>query len=101
MRTVAGTRGVLRSPENPDQESEKELGINEHVHTVWAYTAAFVRAGLRIRRIERSDGYPPIPFGRVLSKVPKVGTSLGTLTHLSMSHYAGVSLYARKPGVSS
>jgi SAM-dependent methyltransferase len=92
-----GTRGVLRSPDNPNQESEKELGINEHVHTVWAYAAAFARAGLRIRRIERSDGYPPIPYGRVLSKVPKVGTTLGTLTHLSMSHYAGVSLYARKP----
>jgi SAM-dependent methyltransferase/uncharacterized protein YbaR (Trm112 family) len=92
-----GTRGVLRSPENPDQESEKKLGINEHVHTVWAYTAAFVRAGLRIRRIERADGYPPIPFGRVLSKLPKVGGTLGTLTHLTMSHYAGVSLYARKP----
>ena len=91
-----GTRGVLRSPDNPDQESEKELGINEHVHTVWAYVFAFERAGLRLRRVERSDGYPPIPFGRVLSKVPKVGMTLGTLSHLSMSHYAGVSLYARK-----
>jgi SAM-dependent methyltransferase len=92
-----GTRGVRRSPDNPDQESEKELGINEHVHTVWAYAAAFARAGLRIRRIERADGYPPVPFGRLLSKLPKVGPTLGTLTHLSMSHYAGVSLYARKP----
>ncbi len=89
-----GTRGLRRSPENPDQESEKALGINEHVHTVWAYAAAFTRAGLRIRRIERSDGYPPVPYGRALSKLPKVGPSLGALAHLSASHYSGVSLYA-------
>jgi ubiquinone/menaquinone biosynthesis C-methylase UbiE len=92
-----GTRGVLRSPDNPEQASEKELGINEHVHTVWAYAAAFARAGLRIRRIERPDGYAPVPFGQALSRLPKVGITLGTLSHLTMSHYAGVSIYARKP----
>ena len=91
-----GTRGVLRSAENPDQESEKALGINEHVHTVWAYVAAFARAGLRIRRVERSDGNPPAPYGTMLAKLPKAGPSLGTLGHLSMAPYSGVSIYARK-----
>jgi SAM-dependent methyltransferase len=93
-----GTRGVLRSPENPEQEAEKELGINEHVHTVWAYVAAFARNGLAIRRLERADGKPPIPFGRRLSKLPRFGPALGTLVHLSAYPYAGVSIYARKRG---
>jgi uncharacterized protein YbaR (Trm112 family) len=91
-----GTRGLRRSPENPDQASEKELGINEHVHTVWAYAAAFARAGLVVRRLERADGWPPVPYGRLLSKIPKIGPSLGTLAHLSVAHYSGVSIYARR-----
>lgn len=91
-----GTRGVLRSPENPEQEAEKALRINEHVHTVWAYAAAFARAGLAIRRLERADGAPPRPFGRLLSKLPRVGPALGTLAHLSAYPYTGVSLYAER-----
>ncbi|MDX6486842.1 MAG: hypothetical protein QOF43_1995, partial [Gaiellaceae bacterium] len=43
-----GTRGVGRSSENPDQAGEKELGINEHVHTVWSYLSAFTRAGVAV-----------------------------------------------------
>jgi SAM-dependent methyltransferase len=93
-----GTRGVGRSADNPEQAGEKALGINEHVHTVWAYAAAFARAGLVIRRMERSDGYPPVPFGYFLSRVPKVGMTAGTLVHLSAGRYAGVSIYARKRG---
>jgi uncharacterized protein YbaR (Trm112 family) len=92
-----GTRGIGRSPENPDQAAEKEVGINEHVHTVWAYLAAFRSAGLRMRRVERSDGLPPSPYGRVLSKIPKIGPPVGAAVHLSVMHYCGVSVYARKP----
>jgi len=92
-----GTRGVGRSADNPEQAGEKELGINEHVHTIWAYLAAFVRAGVVVRRMERSDGYPPVPYGYFLSRVPKVGMTLGTLAHLSAGRYAGVSIYGRKP----
>lgn len=91
-----GTRGVLRSPENPDQAGEKELGINEHVHTVWSYMLAFTRAGLVVHRMERSDGWPPLPFGYLLSRIPKIGMTLGTFVHLSAGRYAGVSIYARK-----
>ena len=92
-----GIRGVLRDPANPDQAREKELGINEHVHTVWAYSAAFRRAGLRVRRIERAEGWPPVPWGGVLSKIPKVGLTAGTVVHLSAATYASASIYARKP----
>jgi len=91
-----GTRGVGRNPDNPDQAGEKQLGINEHVHTVWAYFAAFMRAGVAVRRMERSDGWPPVPFGYFLSRVPKVGMTLGTLVHLSAGRYAGVSIYGRR-----
>ena len=93
-----GTRGVGRSSENPDQAREKELGINEHVHTVLAYAVALSRAGLVLRRMERSDGWPPIPFGYFLSRIPKVGMTVGTIAHLSAARYAGVSIYARKRG---
>ena len=91
-----GTKGLRTSPDNPEQEGEKALGINEHVHSIWAYVYAFFRAGLTVRRIERADGWPPVPYGRALSKLPKVGLTLGTLSHLSAADYAGVSIYARK-----
>ncbi len=90
-----GTRGVLRSPENPEQASEKALGINEHVHTVWSYAAAFRRAGVSIRRLERPDGWPPKPF-TALTSLPKVGATVAGLAHLSLGRYAGVSIYGRK-----
>jgi SAM-dependent methyltransferase len=93
-----GTRGVGRSADNPEQAGEKELGINEHVHTVWSYLAAFTRAGVVVRRMERSDGWPPMPFGYLLSRVPKLGMTLGTLVHLSAGQYAGVSIYGRRRG---
>jgi SAM-dependent methyltransferase len=91
-----GTRGIGRSSDNPDQAGEKEVGINEHVHTPLAYLAAFVRAGVDVRRMERSDGWPPVPFGYFISRVPKVGMTLGTLAHLSAARYAGVSIYGRR-----
>ena len=91
-----GIRGVLRSRDNPEQDAEKALGINEHVHTAWTYAFAFVRNGLTIRRLERADGWPPVPFGYFLSRLPKVGMTLGTLAHLTPARYAGASIYGRK-----
>jgi uncharacterized protein YbaR (Trm112 family) len=91
-----GTKGVAASSENPDQAGEKELGINEHVHTVWAYVAAFTRAGLLIRRLERSDGFAPGRFGSQIARVPKIGQTLGTLAHLTAGEYSGVTIYARR-----
>ena len=92
-----GSRGVLASGESPEQQAEKELGINEHVHSVWAYFAAFLRAGLRVRRMERAEGWPLVGLGAAFAKLPKVGMTLGTLVHLSTGTYAGVSIYGRKP----
>jgi SAM-dependent methyltransferase len=91
-----GTRGLLRRRDNPDQAGEKALGINEHVHTVWAYGAAFIHAGLVIRRLERADGRLPVPFGYFLSQIPRIGMTLGTLANLSALRYSGVSIFARK-----
>ena len=51
-----GTRAPTASGANPEQEHEKELGINEHVHTMWAYLWAFARAGLRPLRLEYAEG---------------------------------------------
>jgi SAM-dependent methyltransferase len=91
-----GTRGLFASGDSPEQEAEKQLGINEHVHTVWTYAAAFARAGLRIRRMERAEGWPLVGVGRMLERVPKIGMTLGTLVHLSTGTYAGVSIYSRR-----
>jgi hypothetical protein len=68
------------------------------VHTVWTYVSAFLRAGLRIRRIEHADCWPRTRVGRVISRrVPKVGTTFVTLAEQSFGGYTGVSIYARKP----
>lgn len=90
-----GTRSLGRTGENPDQEGEKELGINEHVHTVWAYAWAFRRAGLRVRRIDHAVAHYSRP-GRLLVRLPKVGTTLVTLAERSVGGYSGISIYARK-----
>ncbi|MHB8470110.1 MAG: class I SAM-dependent methyltransferase [Gaiellaceae bacterium] len=91
-----GARGVFRNAANPEQAGEKALGINEHVHTPWAYAAAFARAGIAIRRVERSDGWSPRVLGRTLAHVPKLGTTLTTLLHASAAGYVGISIYGRK-----
>jgi uncharacterized protein YbaR (Trm112 family) len=91
-----GTRSLGRSGENPSQQAEKELGINEHVHTVWAYVWAFARAGLRIRRVDHAEGYHG-RAGRALGRLPKLGTTLATVLEQSAGGYSGVSIYARKP----
>jgi uncharacterized protein YbaR (Trm112 family) len=91
-----GIRGVRRAPDNPEQEGEKALGINEHVHTPWEYVRAFTRAGLVVRRVERPDGRRPRPYGTLLSQIPKIGPSLGAFVHLSAAHYGGLSIYARR-----
>jgi SAM-dependent methyltransferase len=91
-----GTRGIGRSADNPEQAGEKELGINEHVHTALAYLGAFMRSGIVVHRMERPDGWAPAPYGVFLSRLPKVGMTLGTLAHLSVARYAGVSIYGRR-----
>jgi SAM-dependent methyltransferase/uncharacterized protein YbaR (Trm112 family) len=91
-----GTRAVLRSGENPEQEAEKALGINEHVHTVWTYLRSLRRAGLRVERFESADGRPPESPGRRLERIPLVGPRLAMLAYLSLKPYGGVTIFARK-----
>jgi ubiquinone/menaquinone biosynthesis C-methylase UbiE/uncharacterized protein YbaR (Trm112 family) len=92
-----GTRALRASSNAPGQESEKALGINEHVHTVWAYVWSFVHAGLIIRRVEHSEGKAG-KNAQALERIPKVGTTLGTLIDESSGDYSGITIFSRRPG---
>ena len=64
-----GTRAVGASGENEDQSEEKELGINEHVHSLYAYLWAFWRAGLWVRRVEHAEGDDDLRGRRIGGKL--------------------------------
>jgi SAM-dependent methyltransferase len=91
-----GTRAFYRSGRNPEQEHEKELGINEHVHTVWAYAWAFVRAGLRPVRIEYAEGPADLASRNIAGRLLRLGRRPATFWALNAYPYAGVSVYARR-----
>jgi len=93
-----GTRAIGRSADAPAQRAEREFGINEHVHTVWAYVRAFRRAGLRIRRVEHADGEFRTRFARALRHVPKVGWTAASVLEQSLSGYSPITLVLRRPG---
>jgi SAM-dependent methyltransferase len=91
-----GTRAPYRSGSNPEQEHEKELGINEHVHTVWAYVWAMRRAGLRLRRVEYAEGSGELATRNIAGKLLRIGRRPATFWAVNAYPYAGVSLYARR-----
>lgn len=94
-----GTRAVWRSGDAPGQAEERTYGINEHVHTLYAYLWAFARAGVAVRRVEQADGYADLASRRIggrLLKLPLVGRSAATLFTQSCYGYQGVSLVGRK-----
>jgi len=91
-----GTRAPYTSGANPEQEHEKELGINEHVHTLWAYLWAFARAGLRPVRLEHAEGPAELARRNVAGKLLRLGTLPATLWALNAYPYAGLSLFARR-----
>jgi SAM-dependent methyltransferase len=91
-----GTRAAYRSGANPEQEREKELGINEHVHTMWAYLWAFARARLVPFRLEYAEGPEELARRRIAGKLLRVGYLPATLWALNAYPYAGLSLYARR-----
>jgi SAM-dependent methyltransferase len=91
-----GTRAPYRSGSNPEQEHEKELGINEHVHTVWAYVWAMRRAGLKLTRIEYAEGSGELATRNIAGKLLRLGRRPATFWALNAYPYAGVSLYARR-----
>ncbi|HWB22686.1 MAG TPA: class I SAM-dependent methyltransferase [Gaiellaceae bacterium] len=91
-----GTRAPYRSGSNPEQEHEKELGINEHVHTVWAYLWAMQQAGLRLKRVEYAEGPGELATRNIAGKLLRLGRRPATFWALNAYPYAGVSLYARR-----
>jgi SAM-dependent methyltransferase len=94
-----GTRALRRSGDVPDQQHERAFGINEHVHTLYAYLWAFTRAGLLVRRVEQAEGYEDLRRRRIagrLLRLPLVGRSASTLFSQTCHGYSGVSLFARK-----
>lgn len=94
-----GTRAVYRSGDAPGQAEERTHGINEHVHTLYAYLWAFARAGLVVRRIEQADGYDEMAGRRIggrLLRLPLVGRSAATWFTQTVYGYQGASFVARK-----
>jgi SAM-dependent methyltransferase len=94
-----GTRAPGASAENPQQESEKAYGINEHVHTMWAYVGAFLKAGVAITRLEQAEGYAEIARRRRLRhalRVPLVGRTVATVLTQNLSEYSGITIFGRR-----
>jgi ubiquinone/menaquinone biosynthesis C-methylase UbiE/uncharacterized protein YbaR (Trm112 family) len=94
-----GTRAVKASGEVEDQAEEKEYGINEHVHTLYAYLWAFLRAGLVVTRVEHAEGDADLARRRIggkLRRLPVVGRPAATWFAQTCYGYSGVSLFSRK-----
>ncbi|HEU5263990.1 MAG TPA: methyltransferase domain-containing protein [Gaiellaceae bacterium] len=94
-----GTRAVYRSGDAPDQVEERSYGINEHVHTLYGYVWAFVRAGLVVRRIEQADGYEEMAGRRIggrLLRLPGIGRSAATWFTQTCYGYQGASFVTRR-----
>jgi ubiquinone/menaquinone biosynthesis C-methylase UbiE/uncharacterized protein YbaR (Trm112 family) len=95
-----GTRAVGASGDAPLQREERALGINEHVHTLWAYLWAFARAGLGVRRVEQAEGYDELARRNVAGKLLRLpgGKAWSMLWAQHAYGYGGVSIYARRRG---
>jgi ubiquinone/menaquinone biosynthesis C-methylase UbiE/uncharacterized protein YbaR (Trm112 family) len=95
-----GTRAPWRTSANHEQAEEIELGINEHVHTLWAYLWSFSRVGLVIDRVEQAEGYRELASRNIAGKLLRLpgGRAWSMLWAQNAYGYSGVSIYARKPG---
>ena len=93
QRGHEGRRPQLRQPRPGRREGARDQRARAHR---LGLRQAFTRAGLVLRRVERSDGYPPGRVGSQIARVPKVGQTLGTLVHLTAGEYSGVTIYARR-----
>jgi ubiquinone/menaquinone biosynthesis C-methylase UbiE/uncharacterized protein YbaR (Trm112 family) len=92
-----GTRAPGADPDAPQQQAEKDLGINEHVHTMWAYVGAFLRSGVAVTHLEQAEGYEALD-DRKLRHVLKLpfGRPLATLWIQNLSSYSGISIFGRR-----
>ena len=95
-----GTRAPWRRSANHEQAEEIELGINEHVHTLWAYLWSFSRVGLVIDRVEQAEGYRELATRNIAGKLLRLpgGRAWSMLWAQNAYGYSGVSVYARKRG---
>jgi hypothetical protein len=94
-----GTRAPGASADNPQQEAEKAYGINEHVHTMWAYVGAFLAAGVAVTRLEQAEGYDAVATRRKLRhvlRVPLAGRTAATLLTQNLSEYSGITIFGRR-----
>lgn len=91
-----GTRAPYRSGRNPEQEHEKELGINEHVHTLWAYLFALARARLVPTSVQYAEGRKGLAERRIAGKLLRLGMLPATLWALNAYPYSGLSVFARR-----
>lgn len=94
-----GTRPFGAAAHNPEQDFEKSLGINEHVHTLAAYAGQFLRRGLVPVRVERAEGYGMFAGRRRVQKLFRLpgGRTALTVGFSLLKGYSGISIYARKP----
>ncbi len=96
-----GSRALRQGANAPTQEEALGFGINEHVHTIYAYVWALARHGVLVRRIFQADGYDGIAgtrAGGTLLRLPLVGRAAATLYTQSCCGYQGVSLVGRRLG---
>lgn len=91
-----GARGLRASRDNPEQAHEKELGINEHVHTAPGYVWAFLRARLVPCFAELTPPEEEIARRRVVRRLlPRARPAALVLAALTIP-YGGISLFARR-----
>jgi ubiquinone/menaquinone biosynthesis C-methylase UbiE len=98
-----GTRAFWERSEAEMQTRAMELGINEHVHTLWGYRRAFQRSGLRVTEMTRSIGYERSIAPRLrlmlspLLHFPRMGQALVTWLLLGAIHsHDGVNVFGDK-----
>jgi SAM-dependent methyltransferase len=91
-----GARGLGASGLNPEQEHERDLGINEHVHTVPRYLAVFVRAGVRPWHVELTGDEEGWSRRRVIRDVYPRSRRLALALAALRIPYGGVTILGRR-----
>lgn len=89
-----GARGWGASAANPEQERERELGINEHVHTVPRYISAFVRARLQPWHVELTTPEEEWSTRRVVRRLYARARPLALALAALRIPYGGVTIFA-------
>ena len=91
-----GARGWGASAVNPEQEHERALGINEHVHTVPRYLAAFVRARLRPWHVELTTPEEEWSRRRLVRRLYPWARPVALALAALRIPYGGVTIFARR-----